>query len=155
MFKNISHTQFPPSQPTLVWDGHCGFCKYWKTKWQLKTKGKVVFVPYQNIAHQFKDIPLKEFKKASKLIEPNGTVYNGPNSAYRSIWYAGNKNWHTWYSKYYWFKNLSNHGYNHIAKNRHFYYKLTVMLFGKNPLRYKSYWFWYLIIFIAIITFVI
>jgi len=155
MFKKILHTNYSLSKPVLVWDGDCTFCKFWKTRWELKTKGKIKYVTYQEIGNHFKDIPLKEFKKSSKLIEPTGKIYNGPDSAYRTLSIAGNKKWHIWYKKSRWFCYVSDHAYNHIAKNRSFYYKITTLLLGKNPLSIKYYWLIYLLALIAILTGVI
>lgn len=145
MFAKIDKTKHAPQKPTMVWDGTCGFCKFWKTRWQLKTKDKINFVTYQDRASEFPDIPLKEFKKASRLIEPDGRVYSGPDSAYKSLYYTGNQKWHHWYQKYAWFEKLSDIAYNHIAKNRDFYFKLTKSLFGENPAKLKPYWFFYLL----------
>ncbi len=155
MFKKIEHTNYSPIQPVLVWDGDCGFCKFWKTRWELKTKGKIEFKTYQEVANNFPDIPLKEFKKSSKLIEPNGKVYNGPDSAYRCIYYSGNKIWHKLYTKYKIFQHLSDHGYNHIAKNRSFYFKLTKILLGNNPTSLKHFWIFYLLIIIVLVYWVL
>ncbi|SFN58447.1 thiol-disulfide oxidoreductase DCC family protein [Salegentibacter flavus] len=152
MFVKINKTEYPPREPTMVWDGTCGFCKYWKTRWQLKTKGKIRFVTYQEKACDFPDIPLKEFKKASRLIEPDGSVYSGPDSAYRSIYYTGNEKWHHWYRKYPWFERFSDLAYNHIAKNRDFYFKITKALFGKDPANLKSYWLFYLLAVFVILA---
>ncbi len=154
MFKKIHKTAYPPSRPTLYWDEHCGFCHYWKLRWEILTEGNVAFVPYEEAAENFKDIPLKEFKKASRLIEPDGTVYSGPDTAYRSLYHAGTKTWHRRYKKYRWFRYLSDHGYNHIAKNRPFYFKVTRALFGKNPRSPKSYGLYYLIVLLVLLVIV-
>ena len=144
MYKEITQTRFKPQKPVLVWDGDCGFCKFWKTRWQLRTGEKIDFKTYQETADFFEDIPLKEFKKASKLIEQNGKVYNGPNSAYRSLWHAGNRFWFKLFQTNRAFKAISKHAYNHIAKNRSFYFRLTKIFFGKNPRKLKHYWALYL-----------
>jgi len=150
MFQQINKTEHPPFQPILVWDGECKFCKWWKTRWELKTKDNLSFKTYQEVASQFSDIPIKEFKKASRLIEPDGKIYSGPDSAYRSLYYTGRKKWHFWYQKYPWFKTISNFSYNHIAKNRSFYYKVTVFFFGSNPEKPKLYWLYYLLIILLV-----
>jgi predicted DCC family thiol-disulfide oxidoreductase YuxK len=153
LFRKIENTKYPPSQNILIWDGDCGFCKFWKTRWEEKTQGIIQFSTYQEVASEFPDIPLKEFKKASRLIEPDGKIYSGPDSAYRSMWHAGNKFQHRLYRKKYWFRNFSDHAYNHIAKNRSFYFKVTKLFFGDNPLQLKPYWLIYLIVIILILLF--
>lgn len=151
MFKKIHDTTNKPADNILIWDGKCGFCDFWKSRWEARTKGKIRFETYQDFAHEFPDIPLKEFKKASRLIEKDGHIYSGPDSAYRSIWHAGDRKWHEFYKKYSWFRWLSDHGYNHVAKNRHFYFRLTKLLFGKEPLKLKPYWILYLLVIVLIL----
>ena len=154
MFKKIEDTKYPPSVHTFVWDGDCGFCKFWKTRWEEKTRGKIIYKTYQQIASEFPDIPLKEFKKASRLIETDGKVYAGPDSAYRSLWHTNRKSYHQLYSRSKFFQTLSDHGYNHIAKNRHFYFQVTKYLFGDDPQKLKPYWLLYLVGLLLIILFV-
>ncbi|AVR46922.1 thiol-disulfide oxidoreductase [Christiangramia fulva] len=151
MFGKIHKTSSLPTQPVLVWDGKCGFCKFWKTRWQAHSPTTIRFCTFQDCAEEFPDIPLKEFKKASRLIEPDGKVYSGPDSAYRILWHQGDQKWHNWYFSYSWFRKISNLGYNHIAKNRHFYFRLTKFLVGKDPLNFKFYWLFYLGILVLII----
>ena len=153
MFKKINKTAFPPEKSVLIWDGDCTFCKFWKTRWELKTHNVIDFAPYQDIAKRFKDIPLKEFKKASRLIEKDGQVYSGPDSAYRSIYHSGTTFWHQLYTNQKWFRTLSDHGYNHIAKNRSFYYKVTIALFGSNPKKIKHWWILYCIVILSVIIY--
>ncbi|HBC04118.1 MAG: thiol-disulfide oxidoreductase [Aequorivita sp.] len=144
MFAKIQKTDFPPSEkPTMVWDGECGFCNYWITRWKSKTENRIHYKTFQEVSDKYPDIPLKEFKKASRLIEKDGQVYSGPNSAYRSFLYFKKPNvkWHRWYSENRWFNYLSDHIYNYIAKHRSFMFTLTKILFGKNPKNLKPYWF--------------
>lgn len=151
MFGKINKTKFPPQdKPVLIWDGNCGFCKYWVTRWKRMTGDSLNYRTFQEASQDFPDIPLKEFKKASRIIEFDGSVYSGPDSAYRSYDY-GDKSypWHSWYSTYPVFTWLSDHGYNWIAKHRSFMFKVTHAFFGKNPLSLKPYWLLYLILIVA------
>ena len=154
MFGKIEHTSYPPAKNILIWDGKCGFCKFWKTRWQMKTDEIIEFKTFQEISEAFPDIPLKEFKKASRLIETDGKVYSGPDSAYRSLWHANNKLWHRLYSNNNFFRRISDHGYNHIAKNREIYWKVTRLLFGKDPKNPKFNWI-YPIIGLIIISIIL
>ena len=143
MFSKIIQTAFPPTKkPMMVWDGECGFCKYWITNWKSRTGSNIEYRTYQEVASHYADIPLKEFKKASRLIETDGKVFNGPDSAFRSFTYFKKKLsiWHRWYSEYKWFTSISDHTYNFIAKHRSFMFKLTKLFFGKDPQALKHYW---------------
>lgn len=157
MFSKIKQTAFPPAtKPIMVWDGECSFCKFWITNWKSKTDERIDYRTLLEVAGQFEDIPLKEFKKASRLIEPNGSVYSGPDSAYRSFLYSNNNNfsWHKWYSGNNIFTFLSDHTYNFIAKNRSFMFALTKLFFGKNPESLKPYWL-ILILMVCIIVYLL
>jgi len=151
MFTKIKKTDFPPKEkPILVWDGECGFCKFWVIRLQKRTKDKIDFKTFQEVGGLLKDIPLKEFKKASRLIETDGHVFNGPDSLYRSLYHsASTSQWHRWYHKYLWFEKLNDHAYNTIAKNRPTMFTLTKICFGKDPNRLKPYWAIYLLIIIG------
>ena len=151
MFTKIDFTNYKPKTPVLIWDGHCGFCKFWKTRWQNSTGNQIKYITLQEHSGDFPDIPEKEFKKASRLITKDGKIFSGPDSAYKAMWFAGNKKWHYWYHNYPFFQYLSDHIYNHIAKNRSLYYKLTVNLLGKNPTNLKPYWLFYASFLLAII----
>lgn len=144
MFTKYLKTSKPPTHPLFVWDGECGFCKYWIMVWQSNTKG-LTYRTFQEVASDFPDIPLKEFKKASRLIEPDGSVFSGPDSAFRTFYYfhKPNKHWHKWYENSSIFQKLTDHSYNWMAKNRPLMMKITLAFWGKNPLRRKTYWlFW-------------
>ena len=157
MFQKFNTTQYPPKiKPLLVWDGKCGFCKYWVTRWRKISEGKIDFDTYQNAAQDFPDIPLKEFKKASRLITTSGSVHGGPDSAYKSYEIANPSSpWHGWYTKYAWFRRLSDRGYNYIAKNRSTMFTITKAMLGSNPLRFRHYWTIYLFMFTLLLLVVL
>lgn len=156
MFAKIRKTQHSPRQALFIWDGNCGFCKYWITVWKGKTEG-LTYRTFQEVAGEFPDIPLKEFKKASRLIEPDGSVFGGPDSAFRTFYYfrKANKNWHHWYESSAIFQKLSDHSYNWIAKNRPLMMNLTLAFWGKNPLKRKPYWILWLVGMLGILSFLI
>src|SRR5680860_482010 len=149
MFSKIEKTAYPPNtKPVFIWDGECGFCKFWVVRLKIHTKNKIAYRTYQEAAGQFPDIPVKEFKKASRLIEVNGGIYSGPDSLYRSLQHAENIvwPWHRWYYRYVWFTKVSDHGYFFIAKNRPMMFKLTKVLFGERPEKLKLYWLIYIVV---------
>ncbi|RAI89430.1 thiol-disulfide oxidoreductase DCC family protein [Algoriphagus yeomjeoni] len=141
MFTKIHKTTHPPDQPLFIWDGECGFCKYWIIVWKSKTEG-LDYMTFQDAASKFPDISLKDFKKASRLIESDGSVFSGPDSAFRTFYYfkKPKKHWHQWYKYSPIFQKISDHTYNWIAKNRPLMMRLTLAFWGKNPLKRKPYW---------------
>jgi len=149
MFSKIDKTAYPPkTKPVFIWDGECGFCKFWVVRLKLHTGNQIDYRTYQDIANLFPDIPLKEFKKASRLIEVDGSVYSGPDSLYQSLEFvdANSIPWHKFYKNYKRFTKLSDHGYNYITKNRPFLFKLIKAMFGDRPEKLKPYWLLYLLI---------
>ncbi|MDX1629406.1 MAG: DCC1-like thiol-disulfide oxidoreductase family protein [Fulvivirga sp.] len=152
MFQTYNQIDFKPRQPLLIWDGACGFCKFWMLAIKDKVEGDLRFVPYQEIASDINDIPEAEFKKASRLIEPSGKVYSGPASIYRCLCYLRKpiRFPNNWYEKSGFFKWVSDHAYHLIAKNRPAMMQVTKLLFGKNPKNLKMYWVLWLLILILI-----
>jgi predicted DCC family thiol-disulfide oxidoreductase YuxK len=152
MFSKIYKTAFAPiEKPMMVWDGECGFCKYWITHWNSKTDDRLDYFTFQEVASQYPDIPLQEFRKASRLIETDGRIYSGPDSAFRSFSYFNPKTlvWHRWYNSYKWFTFICDHGYNFIATHRPFMFNLTILFFGKDPKSVKPYWAIIILLLIA------
>jgi len=144
--QQASHLQ----RPLLIWDGNCGFCKYWIIQWKKMTGEKIAYSTYQEAGRQFEAIPTREFKKAVFLIEPSGNAYRGMGAAFRTFTYG--KRWtflYKWYEKNESFRNWCDRLYKWIAKNRPTLYRLTIGMFGKNPHRLQPYWLIYLLILIA------
>lgn len=158
MFSKLPPTKYPPSQPQLVWDGKCGFCKYWVLYWKKNASSRVEFVTYQEAAGNYQDVPLEEFKKASRFIETDGCIYSGPDSAFRTLLYFKKSNslFHNWYHRYRWFSWVSDTGYHFIATHRPFMFRLTHLLFGKNPTHLQPYWaiyLFFLVLFVLLLLF--
>ncbi|MFT5668720.1 MAG: putative DCC family thiol-disulfide oxidoreductase YuxK [Vicingaceae bacterium] len=154
MFSKLNQTLYPPKQkPLMVFDGNCGFCKYWVIRWKKISGLGVDYKPYQEVAVNFKDIEEEHFKEAVRYIDLDGTIYNGPDAAYITYY---NKNQvkflHQWYVSKPVFKVLSDVAYQFVADNRNTMSKITIRLFGKNPANPKPYWKYYLLGLMLIIT---
>ncbi|MDT7827608.1 DCC1-like thiol-disulfide oxidoreductase family protein [Pricia sp. S334] len=149
-------TTYRPEKPLLVWDGQCGFCKYWVTRWKKITGDAVRYVPYQDIHEEIPDIPKEAFQKAVRLILSDGRVISGAGAAYRTLEYS--KTWNRlygYYQKSQFFRTLSDLGYSYVADHRPFMYNLTQAFFGEDPNKPKPYWVFYLVgIIVLILVFV-
>ncbi|MUH34608.1 DUF393 domain-containing protein [Zobellia amurskyensis] len=129
-----THSSYVPKLPLLIWDGKCGFCKYWVTRWQKITSDKVQYIPYQDIQEQIDEIPEQAFKQAVRMIETNGKIYSGAHAAYRTLYYSSRWSFLiSWYEKSALFKAISDASYKFIAHYRPVLFKLTKTFFGKNP----------------------
>lgn len=148
MFRKIHKTVTPPNEkPMMVWDGECNFCRYWITVLRHKTGDKVMYQPYQEVTDYFPDISASDFGEAVRLVEKDGSVYNGPDSAYRIFYYLDQpvRFAHRWYCKSRVFSFISDYAYHFISSNRSLMLTLTRMMWGSNPLNRKPYWLIYLI----------
>src|SRR5260370_3694918 len=67
--------------PLLIYDGDCGFCKYWLRYWQRLTDDRVAYAPYQEVAEQYPEIPRAEFQRAVQYVAPDGKITSGAEAA--------------------------------------------------------------------------
>lgn len=136
----------------MVWDGHCGFCAYWVSRWSAMAGGKIDFRPFQEVAKEFPDIEHRHFTEASRLIETDGTIYSGPASAYRSLKWAGKWSFlDKWYRQNKFFRRFSDHLYQLVADNRNGFFRITKALFGSDPHNPRPFWVIYLVFILYLI----
>ena len=107
---------------------------------------KIQFIPYQEGASAFPDIEIQHFKEASRLIEPDGRVFSGPASAYRSLSYgrAWARRLDRWYAQRKGFSRLSDKLYQWVADHRNGLFRLTKWLWGSDPQEPRPFWAIYL-----------
>jgi predicted DCC family thiol-disulfide oxidoreductase YuxK len=152
MFSKLDQTFFPPAQPTMLWDGDCGFCHYWIIRWWIKTGDKITYKKYQLVGHAYKDISTEDFKSAVRLVMTDGTIYSGPSAAYKAYEIAGKYLFLLkWYENNKLFRYVSDFGYQWVANNRYHLFTWTKRLFGKNPRSPKNHWINYLFALITIL----
>ncbi len=146
MFTKLKSTNHPPkSKPLLAYDGNCGFCHYWVLRWKTYTCDNVECKPYASVAKNFPDIELKYFQQALRFIDTDGGIYTGPAAAFQAFRYGNKYRWvMPIYNKCRLFRFLSDHFYSFVSRNRSVMYKICVVLFGRNPVRQKPYWLYYL-----------
>ena len=132
------NTKYPPQlKPILIFDGDCGFCRYWLVKWKKLSREHYDYQPYQSVYEQFGDIPLANFQKAVHLIFPDGRVLSGAAVAYYPYFQFGSAKFlYKWYCNFGLFKMLSDSAYQIVAKHRNAFFRLSKLLFGKDP--YKN-----------------
>lgn len=65
-----------------MYDGDCGICRYWVKYWQGLTGDSVDYSPYQDVAGNYPDIPLAEFRRSIQFISPEGNVTSGAKAVY-------------------------------------------------------------------------
>src|SRR5690606_4408407 len=119
MPKEYKLTQYPPNKTVLVWDGECGFCKYWKIYLEKLTNDEINYEPFQEIASDFPDVEQHCFEEAVQLIDTEGKVYSGAHAAFRTLYLANKYSFfYNWYLNNAAFRNFSDSFYHWVSENR-------------------------------------
>ena len=72
----------------MVFDGDCGFCRLWISRWQVMTGDRVDYATSQDSAKDLPDIPPEKFQESVQLVETDGKVYQGAEAVFRSLNHA-------------------------------------------------------------------
>src|SRR5947207_768609 len=83
-------------RPLLIYDGDCPFCKYWVGYWKSVTGERVAYAPYQDVAEQFPEIPLENFRAAAHFVDAQGNVSKGAEAMFRSLACSPDRQWPLW-----------------------------------------------------------
>ncbi len=88
------HVRNPPDKrPLMVFDGDCGFCRFWIARWNALTGNTVDYEPFQEVAGRFPEIPREVFENAVQLVEPDGKVTGGADAVFRVLEYSRKIGW--------------------------------------------------------------
>jgi len=73
--------------PVLVFDGDCGFCRFWVARWRRGTGDLVRYKPFQDpdTAERFPQISIEGFARAVHLVEPDGGSSSGARAVFRLL----------------------------------------------------------------------
>src|ERR1700731_4530842 len=123
----------PPPEPLMIWDGECHFCRKWIERWREVTRGEVDYATYQEIGHQFPEIPREQFERAVTYIDKDGEVFFAAEAVYRSLQRRSSRKWLAWgYDHVPGFAAVSELGYKIIARHREFGSAVTRLLWGSD-----------------------
>lgn len=75
----------PLSAPLLVYDADCNFCRRWITRWKKLTGERVAYLPFQEVADYFPEIPRSAFAASVQWIEPGGQNCSGADAVFRVL----------------------------------------------------------------------
>jgi predicted DCC family thiol-disulfide oxidoreductase YuxK len=124
----------PPPRPLVVFDGDCGFCRYWLARWRRVVGDRFDTEPYQTAAARFPALPRDRFRHAVQLVLPDGRVYQGAEAAYRLRALApGRGGWLAAYQRLPGFRLLADVGYRLIADHRNAAFRATRWIWGRDP----------------------
>src|ERR1700676_35471 len=120
-----------PSQPTLVFDGECLFCRVWIAYWRQQTGERVLYTPYQEIGDRFPDLPREDFATAVTLFLPSGEVRRGAHAVFSLLALVPGKRWMLWsYLHLPGVAFIAELVYRVVARHRSFCYWATRALWG-------------------------
>src|SRR5437762_3647959 len=94
--KKVIRVCNPPSEPVLIWDGECLFCRRWIERWREITRDDVDYETSQQIGDRFPEIPREQFERSVILIEENGYVRFGAEAVFQSLRCRSSKRWLGW-----------------------------------------------------------
>jgi predicted DCC family thiol-disulfide oxidoreductase YuxK len=121
------------ARPLLIYDGDCGFCGYWARYWQKLTGDSVEYVPYQQVLAQYPTISEAEFQRAVQFIAPDGRRASGAEASFLTLAHARGKGfWLALYRRLPGLAPVSELAYAFIAKRRSAFYRVSLMLWGRN-----------------------
>jgi predicted DCC family thiol-disulfide oxidoreductase YuxK len=138
------------ARPQLIYDGDCGFCGYWARYWQKLTGERVEYRPYQQVLTQYPTISEAEFQGAVQFIAPDGRRASAAEASFLTLAHAPEKRfWLALYRDLPGFAPASELAYAFIAKRRPTFYRISLMLWGRNhqPPRYELVSFLFLRLF--------
>lgn len=128
------------STAVLVFDGHCGFCRFWVDRWRHTTAGSVEFRPYQSLdPSEFPEVTRDRFAQAVHYFEPEGRASDGALAVARlAAWTSGSRGRH-WvgqtltalYERLPGAANAAEYAYRVVADHRNVCMRATTLLWGQ------------------------
>jgi len=119
------------NRPLLIYDGDCGFCRYWVRYWDKLTGESIEYRPYQAVAREFPDIPPHDFEHAIQFVSPDGEICSGAEASFKTLSYAkGKQFWLRLYKKLPGFAWISEFAYLFISRHRSLFHRLSILLWG-------------------------
>lgn len=106
-------------KPLLIWDGDCGFCRRWVTRFQRITGDRVEYMPYQTALSHFSNLNEAECKQAVHFIDVQGKIFKAAHAVFCCLAEVPRFRWLLkLYQHNYFFRILSERAYAWVARNR-------------------------------------
>jgi len=121
-------------KPVLLYDGDCGFCRFWLARWRRRLGDRVEYLPLQDpqVAGRFPHLPTARLTRAVHLVEPDGAVYAGAHAVFRTFALGGSSipDWAYRYVPGFAF--VSEAAYRLVADHRPLFSAITTLLWGRS-----------------------
>jgi lipase maturation factor 1 len=122
------------TRPLLLFDGDCGFCRYWVARWRIQTREAVDFAPAQTAASRFPRISKEAWSRSVQLVTPEGEAYSGAEAVFRTLAYAPEQRWKLGiYQNLPGARPVCEWTYALVAAHRDFFSTLTRLTLGRDP----------------------
>ena len=123
-----------PGRPLVVFDGDCGFCRFWIERWKSISGDLLDYAPYQEVASRFPEIPEEEFRRAVALVLPSGEAFSGADAVVRALARVpGRGHWRSIYERVPGARAVTDAVYRAIADHRGTATRVTRLLWGDVP----------------------
>ncbi len=119
----------------MIFDGDCGFCRFWIDRWQRNTGDRIEYIASQEaeVRRRFPEIPQSAYETSVQYVETDGAAYHGAEAVLRSRTVTG-KQWLHWiYYHAPGARLIFEFSYSFIASHRVAISRLNRLVFGKNP----------------------
>lgn len=83
----------PPTEPLIVFDGDCPFCRARIERWRDALGGQLQFLPYQELRGKISEIDDAAFRQAVHYIDRDGRAFRGAEALFRAMADCGRKRW--------------------------------------------------------------
>ena len=114
-------------KPVLIYDGDCGFCRLWITRWSPLTKAQVDYHTSQEVGKNYPQISLEDFESSVYFVDSECSFCSGAQAVFKALSYAPNWEWLLWvYERVPGFAPVTEWGYRQVAKNRKLFSILLV-----------------------------
>ena len=115
-------------KPLLIYDGDCGFCKYWVDRWKKTTGEKIQYESYQEIISEIEEVTREQAKRSVWLILDD-KVLSAAEAVVTAYGITGNTKWLWIYNNIPLADKIFELTYKLIANHRSFFFKLTKIFF--------------------------
>lgn len=81
----------PVGIPVLIYDGDCGFCRYWLARLRRRVGERLEYLPFQDpqILVQFPHLTSRHLKESVHVVAVDGTVYKGARAVFEALALGG------------------------------------------------------------------
>jgi len=126
--------RFHLDRPIVLFDGDCGFCRFWVERWRARTRGLVDFAPAQQEASRFPQVTEQAWRRSVQLVTPAGEVYSAAEAVFRTLAYVPGYRWMLGMYRYVpGTRPLAEAAYRLVADHRNFFSKVLAIAWANDP----------------------